>query len=93
MKKFLTCLLIFFSSICYGAELQIPFSCWPIQLQQEFQQAGLKLDFSSNERTKESFGYLVNEGSSYRIFTYKDLEEKDFNIIKDIVSKVELENR
>lgn len=74
-------------------EIGIPFSCWPLQLQQEFGKLGIKLDLTANERTFDSWGYIDSKGSSYSLFTYKAAKPEDFELIKDITHKIELETR
>ena len=73
-------------------ELLVPFSCWPKQLQDEFSKYDKKLDLNGDDRTKDSWGYLVNKGDTYVIFTYHPVETEEFKIIQEIVFKVEQEN-
>ena len=73
--------------------LEIPFSCWPQELKEEFKKRGLKLDLNSSERTNESWGYIKNEGSRYVLFTYNSVTSENFQVIQDIVFKIELKER
>lgn len=95
MKKiFFTILLFFlFISIGFTDELQIPFSCWPIELQKSFSLEGKKLDLSPTERTEESWGYVYNKGSEYILYTYHSISSEEFELIKKIVSDIELSHR
>ena len=72
-------------------ELQIPYSCWPIELQEEFAKSGRKLDLIEAERTEDSWGYVLNKGHKFVIYTYRSATQEDFTVIKDIVFKIELE--
>ena len=79
------------AQICFADQLKIPFSCWSIQLQEEFLKNGMKLDLIHEHRTRDSWGYLENNGSEYIIYTYRAIKDDEFQIIQDIVFKVELE--
>lgn len=52
-----------------------------------------KLDLSPNERTWDSWGYLLNEGGKFRIYTYKAVTQEDLKIIQKIVFKIDSEKR
>ena len=80
------------SSIAFADELLIPFSCWPKQLQTEFAKYNKKLDLNGDDRTNDSWGYLVNKGDTYVIFTYRSMGTEEFKMIQEIVFKVEQEN-
>lgn len=84
-------IIIFFilCTSCLADELQIPLPCWPQQLKEEFEKGGLILDLDSGQRTKDSWGYLVNKGSNYIIYTYGVLQPNDFGLIQEIVFKVD----
>ncbi len=73
----------------YADILQIPYSAWPIELQEEFKNSGKKLDLSPNERTKDSWGYIVSKGSTYDLYTYHSVTKDDFDIIQKVVFNVE----
>jgi len=92
MKRLLlTFLMVFMVSVAVADEIQVPLSCWPKDLQQEFLAKGIKLDLRSEERTTESWGFVVNEGNSFKIFTYRSAQKEDFKIIQEIVFKIEAE--
>ena len=85
--------VLLFALPCFADEINIPFSCWAQELKKEFNNRGKKLDLRSEERTDDSWGYLVNKGSSFIIHTYRSTTPEDFEIIKEIVFKIELEKR
>lgn len=91
--KILIILFLVFCGNVDAAELKIPFSCWPKELHEEFAKTGRKLDIHSEDRTKESWGYIVNKGSSFVLFSYNALTPEDFQLIQDVVFKIELEKR
>ena len=51
------------------------------ELQEMFKDEGLKLDLSPNERTKESWGFLVNKGSEYAIYTYHSSTSEERKVL------------
>ena len=62
-----------------------------VGVQKEFKLTGRKLDLESRERTTDSWGYLINKGSSYIIYTYNAVTKDDFTIVMKIASKVAAE--
>ena len=85
--------LLSFSSMVLSDEVQIPFSCWPKDLQREFARTGKKLDLDASKRTDKSWGYIINKGSNFVIYTYQSVTSEEFEIIQDIVFKIELSKR
>ena len=91
MKIFFVMMFIgCFFSFALADEVKIPFSCWPLELQKEFSKLGKKLDLKSEDRTEESWGYLFNEGNSFKIYTYNHANEDDLESIRNIVFNIEL---
>jgi len=86
-------ILLLFTSISLADEIQIPFSCWAKDLQIEFAKVDRKLDLDPGERTHKSWAYLKNEGSSYKIYTYRGVTPEDFEVIQKIVNEIELRKR
>lgn len=76
------------SSLSLADELIIPLSCWPHEIKAAFDGIGRKLDLRGEDRTFNSWGLLVNEGSSYKIFTYEPIGQDEFQMIQEIVFKV-----
>lgn len=70
-------------------EISVPFECYPKELKQEFKLKGLKLDINSIDKTENSWGYLINKGDSFVIYTYKDATQEDFYTIQKIVFEIE----
>jgi len=89
MKLALILLILFLAlNITIGAyadELQIYFDCYPTEIQAEFNKVGKKLDLSANDRTKESWGFLVSKGTHYSIFTYNSVTPQDLELIQEIL--------
>lgn len=80
--------LILFFNIATADELQIPFSCFPKEIQAKFLKYNLKLDLDGNERTKDSWGFLENKGSNYIIFTYRSVTQDELVLIMKIAGEV-----
>lgn len=94
MKRFLIIFFIFcLVNIAQADELSIPFSCWPNELQREFNEVGIKLDLSGNERTNDSWGYILNKGNNFSIFTYGSINPDELDIVSYIVNKIEREKK
>lgn len=74
-------------------ELFIPFSCYPQLLVKEFKKYKMRLDLDPAKRNDKSWGYLKNEGSSYKIYTYKVATEKELMIVLEIVRRIEREQK
>ena len=75
MKKLAIILFILFiTTQVYADKFQVPFECYPKEIQVKFAEHGLKLDLSGNDRTEDSFGFLENRGSEFYIYTYKTVE-------------------
>jgi len=90
MKKYI--LFIVFAFICtvgYADEIKIPFSCWPKELKKAFAEQGKKLDLNGSKRTNDSWGYILNRGSEYTIYTYQSVSSEDFALIQKIVLAVD----
>jgi hypothetical protein len=86
MKKIaLIILLMLIMSNCLAAEIIIPFSVYPKQLQKSFADRGYKLDLNGNDRTPDSWGFIENRGTEFKLFTYAPVTQEDFAIIKEIV--------
>ncbi len=69
----------------HADKMIIPFDCYPRKIQNEFAKYGLKLDLYGEERTPDSWGFIVNEGTQFIIYTYKSATPRDFNIIMNVV--------
>jgi len=81
----ITVCLVCIALPCLADKLIVPFDCYPKEIQSGFAEAGMKLDLSGNDRTRESWGFIVNEGSQFVIYTYKNATPEDFKIIMDII--------
>lgn len=77
--------LITFSLSTFADEFSIPFSVYPKQLQAKFKEHNLKLDLSGNDRTEDSFGFILNKGTSFSIFTYFNLTDEQMDVLLDIL--------
>ena len=93
MRIILTILFLLLPLSVFADELEIPFDCWPKQLLAEFAKTGRKVDLVPEHRTKESWGYILSKGSSYKIYTYYPATPDDFEVIKEVVFKVEIESK
>ena len=71
----------------FADELQVPFSCYPRRLQQDFAQYNLTLDLSEIDRTPSSWGFIVNKGSKYSIFTYKPTTQHERAVVLQVTQE------
>lgn len=78
--------IIFLICSARADELIIPFECEPKEIQKTFKKAGFNLDLDGNQKTKKSWGFLKNEGSSYRIYSYKGLSGDELERITKILN-------
>lgn len=85
MKKLLVLLLLLIPILCSADEFQIPFACYPKQVQQDFALYGYKLDLSGNDRTPDSWGFLENKGDNYIIYTYRAVTKQDLETMRVIL--------
>lgn len=85
MKKLLIALILIISSNVYADTIQIPFECNPKQIQKDFKKIGYKLDLDGTNRSKDSFGFIVNKGTSYDIVTYKAVSMKDLKKMQEFL--------
>ena len=74
-------------TILSADELTIPYSCYPKVIQTKFAEHNLKLDLNGDERTKDSWGFIKNEGAQYKIFTYKSITREELNLVTKIVGE------
>lgn len=77
--------LLFFASSVFADKLMIPFDCYPLELQAKFAEHGLKLDLNGIERTEDSWGFLINEGSRFIIYTYQPITSEELTLIMEII--------
>ena len=71
----------------FADKLMIPFECYPKHIQTEFAKEGLKLDLDSVSRTEDSWGYLVNEGTRFIIYTYHPVTNNELQLVMDIIQR------
>lgn len=81
---FLILISILFFNIAFCDQLEIPYSCYPKILQERFADNNLKLDLSGNDRTQDSWGFIENKGTSYKIFTYRSVTPEELSLIMKI---------
>jgi len=86
MRILIALLIILYTSCAFADELQIPFSCYPKELQQAFADRGYKVDLSGNDRDADSWGFIVNQGSQFTIYTYRNVTQEEFGIIMEIIN-------
>ena len=90
--KIFIIVLILTNLTTYGFcdKLIIPFDCYPKQVQKEFKNAGYNLDLSAVDREKDSWGFLVSEGTQYVIYTYDNIDVNEFPILTEIIFKIKV---
>lgn len=79
--------LLLIVDLAFCDEIIIPFSVYPRQLQKDFKALGYKLDLSGNDRTPDSWAFIVNRGNECRIYTYDSATKKDFKTINKVIFK------
>ena len=84
-------ILFLFCNLALADELLISFSCYPKLLQERFAEVNLKLDLDGNDRTKDSWGYLKNEGAGYIIYTYRSATKEELSLVLKIAREIEKE--
>jgi len=82
-------ILLLWVGVASADILKIPIDCWPLELQQKFKESGRKLDLSANERTEDSWGFLVSKGTSFELVTYQSTTDEDFSFIQKIVFEID----
>lgn len=78
-------ILIAICSTAYADNIKIPFPCYPKEIQEQFEVYGYKVDLNGNDRTTESWGFIINEGMTYTICTYQPVQKNDFIVINEVV--------
>ena len=86
MKTIIVLVLLLVTTMCSADELRIPYSCYPRELQQQFLDKGYKVDLNSVDRTRESWGFIENEGSQYKIFTYNSVTTEELQDIMELIN-------
>ena len=69
----------------WADKIQIPFSCYPRQLSEDFARHGYKVDVNAEDRTKDSWAFIKSEGSSFWLYTYYPVQDRDFEMIKEVI--------
>lgn len=82
--KYILIILLFTTSL-FADEIQVPASCYPKVLQEQFKEYGLQLDLSGNDKTPESWGFIENRGTYFNILSYGAIAEEDFKIITKVL--------
>jgi len=86
MKTFIaTILLLSFMTVCYADNIKVPFECYPQEIVKLFNDNGLKLEKDASTRDRDSWGFLVNEGSNYTIVTYKPVTISELEFIREFL--------
>ena len=86
MKKLIIALiLLLITTPVFPDKLHVPFSVYPKEIQKVFADKGLKLDLNGNDRTRDSWGFIDNQGSFYYIYTYENLTSDELMLVMDII--------
>ncbi len=90
MKNIIIIFIIFLllTASSYADQLDVPFSCYPKKVQAKFEEHGLRLDLSPNDREEDSWGFLQSRGSNFSIFTYRSMSKSDFERITKILGEL-----
>jgi len=87
LKKLCLILILLSPLTCCADEFMFPFSCYPKQVQEKFAEHGKKLDLDGNDRTEESWGFIENQGTNFKIYTYYSATEEDLQIIVELFNE------
>jgi len=82
----ITILLMLIVSVGNADVLIARHDIYPKELQKQFSERGYKLDLNGNDRDEDSWGFLVNEGSQFKIYTYKSTTDEELKMIMEIVN-------
>lgn len=84
-KGLITALILFiFMPFVYPDIFEIPYTCYPKVIQQHFADYKYKIDLFPNERDADSWGFLENGGTSFKIVTYHGLGDEELRILREI---------
>lgn len=72
-------------SIVFADTIQIPFSCYPKDIQAKFEKVNKKVDLSANDRTEDSWAFINSKGTSYDIVTYAPVTLEELELIKKTI--------
>lgn len=79
---------LFICSSAFPDKLGIPFQCYPKQVQEKFAKHNMKLDLRAEDRTEDSWGFLVSEGSNYYLYSYNSVKiPEELELIQKIIMK------
>ena len=81
----LALILTFLCGISHADVINIPFSCYPEQIKQDFAESGLKIEADSTIRGEDTWGFIVNKGSSYDVVKYGSMTDEEFDLINRII--------
>ena len=87
MKKiFILLFLLSLALPALGAEFIIEYPCYPVEVQRVFKKYGLQIDLDSNRSFgSTSWGFIKNEGSSFRIYSYYPPNGGELIRLKNII--------
>lgn len=85
MKKLIFIVILLMATSCLADTIQIPFSCYPKEIQKKFAATGRKLDLTGNDRDVNSWGFIDNKGTHYDIVTYNQISVNELKEIQKIV--------
>lgn len=78
-------LLLLLPLACFAEEFRFPFSCYPKDVQKQFAEYNKKLDLDGNDRTEDSWGFIENKGTFFKIYTYFQTTKEDKEIIRKVI--------
>lgn len=88
MKRFIILiLLLVISGSAMADKFMVPHSCYPQKIVRKFAEYGLKLELSGEYRDKDSWGYLINEGNKFTIYTYYSVTEEERLMLLEILNR------
>jgi len=82
----LTILMVLFCVAVYADTIIVPFECYPQELQKAFAERGYKIELSGAVRGKDTWGFIENNGMSYKIHSYRSIKPQEFDDIREITT-------
>lgn len=80
----LVVLFLMIHTTSFADMVSIPFSCYPKKMQASFEKRGYKLDLDGNDRTEDSWGFIVNKGNKFEVYTYKPITVEELEMLREV---------
>lgn len=85
MKILLIAIILLTTQIAYADKLILPVSHVSKELRQHFEDNNLKIDKDPDDKTEDSFGFIIYESGNACIYTYKPITTEQLNHVTKII--------